>query len=75
MRFLLAIMILSSCTSTKTFLLDGSASQGNIVKYEWQVNNERLSGVKTKAQFKKATIMLIVTDDMGRKDTATIKIK
>lgn len=56
-------------------MLDGSQSQGNIVKYEWKVNNERLSGVKTQVQFKKATITLVVTDDKGRKDTATIKIQ
>jgi len=75
MRVLLTIIILSSCSSTKTFLLDGSESQGNIVNYEWKVNSERLNGIKTKAQFKKATITLIVTDSLGRKDTATIKIK
>lgn len=75
MKYLLTILLLASCTTTKTFLLDGSQSQRNIVKYEWKVNDERLSGVKTQAQFKKATITLIVTDDKGRKDTATIKIR
>jgi hypothetical protein len=52
--------------------LDGSQSQGNIVKYEWKVNGFQYdNGKSTSLNVKRiATVELIVTDDKGRSDTA-----
>ena len=75
MRYLLVIL-LCSCTTTKNYILDGSKSQGNIVKYEWNIDGSRLRGISTSVETKKKiTVQLIVTDDKGRKDTATTIIK
>jgi len=75
MRYLL-IILLCSCTTTKNYILDGSKSQGNIVKYEWNIDGSKLRGISTSVETKKKiTVQLIVTDDKGRKDTATTTIK
>jgi len=75
MRYLL-IILLCSCTTTKKFILDGSESKGNIVKYEWNIDGSKLRGISTSVETKKKiTVQLIVTDDKGRKDTATTIIK
>jgi len=75
MRYLLVIL-LCSCTTTKNYILDGSKSQGNIVKYEWSIDGSKLHGITNKVEIKrKITVQLIVTDDKGRKDTATTIIK
>jgi hypothetical protein len=57
--------------------LDGSQSQGNIVKYEWKVNGFQYdNGKSTSLNIKRiATVELIVTDDKGRSDTAIKIIK
>jgi hypothetical protein len=71
MKYLL-IILLCSCNSTKSFVLDGSQSQGNIVKYEWKVNGLQYDNSKsTSLNVKRiATVELIVTDNLGRSDTA-----
>jgi hypothetical protein len=71
MRWLL-IILLFGCNTTKSFVLDGSQSQGNIVKYEWKVNGFQYdNGKSTSLNIKRiATVELIVTDDKGRSDTA-----
>ena len=73
MRFIAIILLLCSCNTTKSFVLDGSQSTGNIVKYEWKVNGFNYDdNVSTSVNIKRiATIELIVTDDKGRSDTAT----
>jgi hypothetical protein len=76
MKYLL-IILLFGCNTTKSFVLDGSQSQGNIVKYEWKVNGLQYDNSKsTSLNIKRiATVELIVTDDKGRSDTAIKIIK
>lgn len=76
MKWLL-IIFLFGCNSTKTFFLDGSKSEGNIVKYEWKINGFNYDDrISTSVNVKKiATIELIVTDDKGRSDTAIKTIR
>lgn len=75
MRYLLLIL-LCSCSTTKTVIVDGSESEGHIVKYEWKMKDSNSNGIRATFQAKKgATIMLIVTDRVGLKDTATLKIE
>ena len=71
MKYLLIILFFG-CNPTKSFVLDGSQSQGNIVKYEWKVNGFQYdNGKSTSLNIKRiATVELIVTDDKGRSDTA-----
>lgn len=53
-------------------MLDGSESTGSIVKYQWKVSGVNYDdSVRTRITTKKATVELIVTDSLGRKDTAT----
>jgi len=68
----LVVILLFGCNSTKSFVLDGSQSQGNIVKYEWKVNGLQYDNSKsTSLNIKRiATVELIVTDNLGRSDTA-----
>jgi hypothetical protein len=66
------MIVCSSCATTKTFYLDSSLSQGNLVKREWKVNwlqydSSMVTSIKTK---KTLSVQLIVTDNLGRKDTA-----
>lgn len=77
MKYVLIILLFASCTATKTFLLDGSKSEGNIVKYEWKINDRKLSNNEsTTVDFKQAVMVkLIVTDSEGRKDSAILKIR
>ena len=73
----LVVILLFGCNSTKSFVLDASQSQGNIVKYEWKVNGFQYDNSKsTSLNIKRiATVELIVTDDKGRSDTAIKIIK
>jgi hypothetical protein len=73
----LVIILFFGCNPTKSFVLDGSQSQGNIVKYEWKVNGFQYdNGKSTSLNIKRiATVELIVTDDKGRSDTAIKIIK
>lgn len=77
MKCLLTILLFCSCTTTKTYLLDGSESTGNIVKYEWKINGLQYdNGITTSANIKRvATVELIVTDNKGLKDTAKTTIR
>jgi PKD repeat protein len=72
MRFIAIILLLCSCTTTKSFVLDASQSKGNIVSYEWKVNGYYYdSSITTSINVKRImTVQLIVTDDRGLKDTA-----
>lgn len=81
MRFLLIILLFCACNTSrkviderKAVIVDGSESQGNIVKYQW--NGSTVSKVRDTIRLDGVTtIQLIVTDDKGRKDTATTTIK
>lgn len=76
MKYLLTILLFCSCSTTKTYLLDGSESKGNIVKWQWKVSGANYGdSVKTRVTAKKVTVELVVTDNLGRKDSATLKIR
>lgn len=81
MKYLLAILfvaLIASCTTTriggsyKTFVLDASKSEGNIVAWQWWINGFYYDNkVSTTVNIKQVTrIELIVIDESGRKDTA-----
>ena len=66
------IVFFCSCSTTKTYLLDSSQSTGNIVKREWLIDGFYYdSTLKTMITVKKKfKTTLIVTDNLGRKDTS-----
>jgi len=73
MKYLMLIL-LCSCTvarkpTVEYIIVDGSGSEGNIVKYQW---NGKVKGVRDTLEAKNK-IQLIVTDNKGRKDTAYLK--
>lgn len=70
MKWLFIILILSSCTSTRTVVLDGSKSydiDGKVVKYHWTgANIINADSVTTTAKVKRGDVItLTVTDNEG----------
>ena len=76
MKWLL-IILLCSCTTTKTYLLDSSQSIGSLTNRQWKVNGYNYdTAISTYVTIKKSTpIELIVTDSLKRKDTAKTTIR
>lgn len=71
MKYLFLIFFLTSCATTKTFILDSSQSEGNLIKRDWKINGVYYdSGMTTTVVVKsKITAELVVTDSLGRKDS------
>lgn len=85
MKYLLIILLLSSCTVTKTVQLDGSKSydpDGQITDYNWRQLTGKQSIIKNPHSVITTTIIgkgdysweLTVTDNQGAKDKDTTKI-
>lgn len=72
MKYLFTIFLFCSCaTTTKTYILDSSQSEGNLVKRDWRMNGVQYdTGITTTVTIKNSVIAeLIVTDSLGRKDS------